>query len=68
MVLIFYCFSAPPNPTELVSISADGEAAKASQYNRKEEWGGETKQILQHDAWGREALQADQLAFILLLN
>lgn len=29
LIVLIFCFSVPSNPTELVSISADGEAAKA---------------------------------------
>lgn len=39
-----------------------------SQKKREEDGGRKTKQILQHDAWGREALQADRLSFIFLPN
>ena len=68
MVLIFWCFSAPPNPTELVSISADGKQRRTRREREKRGEVEKTKQILRHAAWGGEALQADRRSFIFLPN
>lgn len=37
IVLIFWCFSAPPNPTELVSISADGRQRRTRRKRERSE-------------------------------
>lgn len=68
MVLIFWCFSATPNPTELVSISADGKQWRTRREREKRGEVEKTKQIIRHAAWGGEALQADRLSFIFLPN
>ncbi len=64
-ILVFFCTT---KPHWACIYFCRREAAKDSQKKREEEWGGKTKQILRHDAWGVEALQADRLSFIFLLN
>lgn len=65
-ILLFFCTTKPH--WACIFFCSWGSSEGPSQKKREEDWGRKTKQILQHDAWGGEALQAGRLSFIFLPN